>query len=65
MKFSIIELRELRANEGMVLTNDNAFSEVGGPIYLGKNDKAENWDEITEAEAEVRKKELEEQIILD
>ena len=65
MKIRIIELRELQADEGMVLTNGQAFSEVGGPIYLSKTDKAENWYEITDAEAKERQKELEEQTIID
>lgn len=44
-----IELRKLTASEGMTLTNGEAFSKE---IYLGKNDSAENWTEITDAEAE-------------
>ena len=52
MKTRIIELRELQADEGMVLTNGETFSDVGGPIYLGALDNINNWYEITEAEAE-------------
>ena len=52
MEMNIIEIRELKASEGMVLTNGEAFSDVGGSVYLGKNDSAENWHEITDAEAE-------------
>ena len=44
-----IELRKLTAAEGMTLTNGTEF---GKEIYLGKNDSAENWHEITDAEAE-------------
>ena len=44
-----IELIKLTASEGMTLTNGDAF---GKEIYLGCNDKAENWTEITDAEAE-------------
>ena len=36
----------------MVLTNGEAFGKV---VYLGKNDSPENWQEITQAEAEYYK----------
>jgi len=49
MKISTIELKKLTASEGMVLTNGEAF---GKEIYLGKNDSAYNWHEITDAEYE-------------
>ena len=49
MKISTIELRKLTANDGMVLTNGEAY---GKEIYLGKNDSPENWHEITDAEYE-------------
>lgn len=42
-----IELRKLTAADGYVLTNGKAH---GKEIYLGKNDSAENWHEITDAE---------------
>lgn len=42
-------LRKIMANVGMVLTNGEAF---GKEIYLGVNDSAENWREITDAEYE-------------
>lgn len=44
-----IELRKLAAAEGMTLTNGEAF---GKEIYLGINDRADNWYEIADAEAE-------------
>lgn len=44
-----IELVKLVAAEGMILTNGEAF---GKEVYLGKNDKPENWHEITEEEYE-------------
>ena len=44
-----IELRKLTAAEGMTLTNGEAY---GKEIYLGKNDSADNWHEITDAEYE-------------
>lgn len=48
-----IEIRKLTASNGMTLTNGEAF---GKEIYLGKNDSAENWTEITDAEAEEMQK---------
>ena len=42
-------LRKITASDGMVLTNGEAF---GKEIYLGVNDSAENWHEITDAEYE-------------
>ena len=47
MKMTTIELRKLTASDGMVLTNGEAF---GKEIYLGVNDSADNWHEITEEE---------------
>lgn len=44
-----ITLRKLTAANGYVLTNGEAYGEE---IYLGKNDKPENWHEITVAEYE-------------
>ena len=58
MKISTIELRQITAEDNMVLTNGEAFSSVGGSIYLGVNDKAENWQEITAEEAEKRQAEM-------
>ena len=52
---SKIELIKITATEGMTLTNGEVFSKE---IYLGKNDKAENWVEITDAEADERQKAL-------
>jgi hypothetical protein len=39
----------IKADEGMVLTDGNAF---GKTVYLGKYDSVDNWHEITEEEAE-------------
>ena len=39
----------IKADEGMALTDGNAF---GTTVYLGKYDSADNWHEITEEEAE-------------
>lgn len=44
-----IELVKLVAADGMILTNGEAF---GKEVYLGKNDKPENWREIAEEEYE-------------
>lgn len=38
---------KLNANEGMILTNGEAYGRV---VYLGVTDKPENWYEITEEE---------------
>ena len=45
------------ASEGMVLTNGEDFSDIGGSVVLGVNDAPENWYEITAEEAEERQKE--------
>lgn len=39
----------LRAKEGMILTNGEAFGRV---VFLGTGDSADNWHEITEAKYE-------------
>jgi hypothetical protein len=55
---SKIEITKLTASEGHVLTNGNAY---GKEIYLGKNDSAANWHEITDAEYEAVLAEMEAQ----
>lgn len=60
MEIKTIELREIKAGEGMVLTNGETYSSVGGSVFLGINDKVENWYEITEEEYNEIQKELEE-----
>ena len=47
MEMTTIELRKLTASDGYVLTNGEAY---GKEIYLGCNDKPENWHEITDEE---------------
>lgn len=48
----------LIADEGMKLTNGQAF---GSTVRLGIHDREDNWMEITEAEAEQRMAEAEEE----
>lgn len=47
MTKTTIKIIKLTAADGMTLTNGDAY---GKEIYLGCNDKAENWHEITDAE---------------
>ena len=58
MEKTIIELTKLTASKGMVLTNGEAY---GKEIYLGCNDKPENWREITDAEYDEIRKSVEEE----
>ena len=44
-----IELTKLVASEGMTLTNGETF---GKDVFLGTDDKIENWYEITDEEAQ-------------
>ena len=61
MKITTFEMKELKADEGMVLTNGKAYSSVGGSVYIGCNDSFDNWHEITDAEyAEILKVQEEE-----
>lgn len=61
MEIKTFEMRELKADKGMVLTNGEAYSAIGGSVYLGINDSPDNWHEITEAEyTEIVKKQEEE-----
>ena len=49
MKTETIEIKKLVASDGMTLTNGQAYGKI---IYLGVNDREENWREITNAEYE-------------
>lgn len=49
MKQTEITLIKLTATEGYYLTDGDTYSKE---IYLGANDSADNWHEITEAEYE-------------
>ena len=57
----IIELKKLIASEGTILTNGSAY---GTEIYLGKNDSAENWHEISLDEYEQIKMQIESELEL-
>lgn len=50
MNVSIIEIKQIKADAGMVLTNGREYSSVGGLIFLGVNENENNWYEITEQE---------------
>lgn len=50
---------KLIASDGMVLTNGEAF---GKEVFLGTGDSADNWHEITEAEAQERMNSEEESV---
>lgn len=50
IEIKTVELRILTASKGMVLTDGEAYSSVGGQVYLGVNDSPNNWYEITEKE---------------
>ena len=53
-----INEKTIKADEGMKLTNGEAFANI---VYLGNNDCAENWKEITIDEAKRLKKEQSEE----
>ena len=59
MKMSTIQLRKLEPDVGKVLTNGEAYAEK--ELYLGCNDKPENWHEISVEEYASIKKEMEKQ----
>lgn len=46
---TLINEKTIQADEGMILTNGEAFGVI---VYLGNNDSIDNWHKITEAEAE-------------
>lgn len=47
MEIITFKMQKIKASEGMVLTNGEAYSDIGGEVYLGKNDTVESWREIT------------------
>ena len=48
MKHDTVIINKITADEGFVLTNGQGV--YSKEIYLGKNDKPENWYEITDYE---------------
>jgi hypothetical protein len=57
-----IVLRKLTASDGHTLTNGEAY---GKEIWLGKNDNADNWHEITDAEYEEYLKTIETEMVVE
>lgn len=49
MKQEIITRIKLTASDGMMLANGEV---IGKEVFLGTSDSADNWHEITEAEAQ-------------
>lgn len=47
MTINTYTLTELVADEGKILTNGTEYAEV---IYLGDNDKVENWQEVDKSQ---------------
>ena len=62
MEMTTIELRKLTASNGKVLTNGEVFSKE---IYLGCNDSADNWYEITDEEYAIILTEQEKELLDD
>jgi hypothetical protein len=60
MRIETLEIQQIIADEGMILTNGEAYSSVGGRVSIGKNDSIDNWHEITEEEYQEILKEQEE-----
>lgn len=58
MIYDTVIINKIIADEGMVLTNGQAY---GTEIYLGKEDSALNWHEITREQYEQIMREQEEQ----
>ena len=58
MTETTITMRKLTASDGYVLTNGDVY---GKEVYLGVNDSAENWHEITDAEYAEAMEKLEQQ----
>ena len=52
MKIETIKMQKLQATEGFVLTNGEAYSSVGGYVYLPEDADASKWYEIKAKECE-------------
>lgn len=48
VKIETIKMKKLQASEGFVLTNGEAYSSVGGDVYLPGDADVSKWYEITE-----------------
>lgn len=57
MKHDTVIINKIIADEGMILTDGDSYGRV---VYLGKEDRAENWHEITEERYQEILKEQEE-----
>ena len=57
MKYDTVIINKIIADKGMILTDGQTYGRV---VYLGKEDSADNWHEITEGEYEKILKEQEE-----
>lgn len=44
------EKRVITASKDKILTNGQAYSSVGGCVYLGVNSNKDDWHEISEEE---------------
>lgn len=61
MKHDTVIINKITADEGFWLTNGQGV--YSKEVYLGKNDSADNWHEISEAEYErIKAKEREEEV---
>ncbi|MBR3942428.1 MAG: hypothetical protein IKJ55_03635 [Clostridia bacterium] len=52
MTVSSVEIRKLQADTDMVLTNGEAYSSVGGAVYLSNTATVDKWFEITKKQYE-------------
>ena len=57
MKHDTVIINKIIADEGTVLTDGQSYGRI---VFLGKEDSAENWREITEEEYQEILKEQEE-----
>ena len=48
MIISTIKMQKLQANAGFVLTNGEAYSSMGGVVYLPEDADTSKWHEISE-----------------
>lgn len=52
MKTEIIQLNKITAEEGYVFKSKESGEIIGNVIYLGKNDSADNYEEVESADKE-------------